>query len=527
DLDMGGANVAQTQYSVTGGTVQLGYTNTQSSSSYFGINAQPATNYPNIDFEAGVAKNVSAFTPGKINMLSLHVNANMTFDATGFPNVNIMGSNGTFALDDEGGFIQSTNTVTFSGSVNQLITSNTLTNESFYNLTISNTSGNVTLGVGTTIMNQLNFTSGQLDASNYPLTVSAGIVTITGASSSSYIITGDAVTSAGLLNINNLPANTSTIFPVGTTAYYLPATINPGANTGNSYSVFAFQGATTNGVANGPALSVATLSKMVNAEWNVNRTAGSGTAALTLNWTASGTNLEGTAFQGYGLNIGISQYTAGAWQSAAGNGNETIQTATSAFNSFSQFSVVGETMVLPLLLSDFNALLKNDQTVLLSWFTTEEMNIMDFEVQKSIDGSSWNTIGTVEANDHGSTKGSHSFTDKNPSNGINYYRLIIQNTDGLTGYSPARSIIITSVAGISVFPNPANHIIYISLTDAGTETNIMLISSTGQVLSSSVMGQSDKSITTFNIRDYPAGIYFVRIGCGDKILKTTTVVIAH
>ncbi len=85
DLDMGGANVAATQYLVTGGTVQLGYTSTQNSSAYFGINAEPATNYPNIDFEAGVVKNAQAFNTGNINMLSLHVNANMTFDATGFP----------------------------------------------------------------------------------------------------------------------------------------------------------------------------------------------------------------------------------------------------------------------------------------------------------------------------------------------------------------------------------------------------------------------------------------------------------
>jgi Secretion system C-terminal sorting domain len=527
DLDMGGANVALTQYSVTGGTVQLGYINTQSSSSYFGINAQPATNYPNIDFEAGVGKNVSAFTGGVINMLSLHVNANMTFDATGFSNVNIISNNGTFAFDDEGGFIQSTNTITFSGSVNQLITSNTLANEAFYNLTISNTSGSVTLGVGTTVMNQLTFTSGLLDASNYSLTLSTGVVPVTGASSGSYVVTGDGVTSTGLLNINNISANTSTIFPVGTATYYLPATINPGANTGNSYSAFVFQGTTTDATANGPAFSAGNIAKMLNAEWNINRTTGSGNAALTLNWTSSGTNLEGAAFQGYGLNIGISSYSGGSWQMATGNGNVSAQTATSTFNSFSQFNVVGESIVLPVLLSDFTAVLKNDQTVLLSWYTSEEMNIMDFEVQKSIDGLTWNTIGTVDAKDNFSTAGSYSLIDKNPATGVNYYRLLIQNTDGLTGFSPTRTVTINSVTGISVFPNPANNIVNISLDNAGAETNIMLINSMGQVLTTSVTGHSGNSTTSLNIRNYPSGIYFLRLESGEKMLKTSIVVIAH
>ncbi len=124
-----------------------------------------------------------AFNTGNINMLSLHVNANMTFDATGFPVVNIMSNNGTFAFDDEGGFIEANNTVSFSGSVPQLISSATLTNESFYNLTISNTSGHVILGVPVTVNNQLNFTSGLLDASNNSLTLSSGNVPVTGASS--------------------------------------------------------------------------------------------------------------------------------------------------------------------------------------------------------------------------------------------------------------------------------------------------------------------------------------------------------
>ena len=527
DLDMGGANVASTQYSVTGGTVQLGYINTQNNNTYFGINAQPATNYPNIDFEAGVAKTGSAFNGGIINMLSLHVNANMTFDASGFSNVNIMGSNGTFAFDDEGGFIQSTNTVTFSGSVNQLITSNTLTNEPFYNLTISNTSGNVTLGVGTTVINQLSFTSGLLDASNYSLTLSNGIVPVTGASSNSYIVTGDGVTSTGSLNINNIATNSSTTFPVGTASYYFPAMINPGANAGNSYSAFVFQNATTNALSNGPLFSAGSLAKMLNAVWNINQTAGSGNAALTLNWTSSGINLEGAAFQGYGLNIGISQYSGGMWQPATGNGNETIQTATSNFNSFSQFSVTGESMVLPVTLSDFAATLKTDQMVLLTWIASDEMSITDFEVQKSNDGHDWNTIGTVDAKGDLSIPASYSLTDMHPATGINYYRLIIQNTDGLNSYSPVRSVNITSLVDISVFPNPASDIINISMDNAGSETSVVFMTSLGQVLASSVMGHSGNSTTSLNIRNYPSGTYLLQVRNGENMLKTSIVVIAH
>jgi hypothetical protein len=210
-----------------------------------------------------------------------------------------------------------------------------------------------------------------------------------------------------------------------------------------------------------------------------------------------------------------------------GNGNVSTNTATATFNSFSQFNVVGESIVLPVLLSGFTAVLKNDQTVLLSWYTSGEMNISDFEVQKSIDGLTWHTIGMVDAKDNLSTTGSYSFTDKDPSAGVNYYRLFIQNTDGITGNSPVRTVTITSQVRISVFPNPASNTINISVDNDGAETNIVLINPMGQVLASSVTGHTGNSTVAFNISNYPSGIYFIRAGSGEKMLKTNTVMIAR
>jgi Secretion system C-terminal sorting domain len=526
DLDMGGANVAATLYSVTGGTVQLGYTSTQNSSAYFGINAEPATNYPNIDFEAGVVKNAQAFKTGNINMLSLHVNANMTFDATGFPVVNIMSNNGTFAFDDEGGFIKANNTVTFSGSVPQLISSTSLTNEIFYNLIISNTSGNVILGVPVTITNQLSFTSGLLDASNNSLTLSAGNIPIAGASPSTYIITGDGVTSTGQISINNLLTNTSTLFPIGTASYYLPATVNTGANAGNSYSAFVFQGLTTNALENGPSFSAGVLSKSLATEWNLTRTTGSGNASLTLNWASSGTAFEGSAFQLYGLNIGISQYTAGAWQMVTGNGSVATQTATSTFNSFSQFSVVGSGVILPVLLSDFNAILKTDNSVRLTWEYGDDAGIQDFVVQKSNNGNSWSTIGTVLSSSDISDVTHYSLLDPDPATGANYYRLIVQNKNGDNSLSMIRQVNLVSKARISFSPNPARNTIYISAFENDNPLYVKFMAISGVQLQSRVIEKGNGK-SSIDVSGYPSGIYFLEVLDDDKILTSGTIVITR
>jgi len=527
DLDMGGANVAATQYSVTGGTVQLGYVNTQSSASFFGVDAQPTTNYPNIDFEAGVAKNVAAFNGGNINMLSLYVNSNMTFDATGFPNVNIMSNNGVFAFDDEGGFIQGNNMVTFSGNTSQLITSASLTNEIFYNLTISNTSGNVHLGVATTVSNQLNFTSGLLDASNYSLTLPAGNIAVTGASSTSYIVTGNGVGSMGQFNINNISPNTSTLVPIGIPAYYLPLVINPGANAGNSYSAFVFSGATTNAIANGPAFNPVTLSKILNAEWNINRTAGAGNASLTLSWASSGTALEGTAFQGYGLNIGISQFASGSWHGGTGSGNEFTHTATTTVDSFSQFSVVGDGIILAKDLVDFEAHLNPDNnSVLLSWEVSGGAQLKEFEVERSVNGVKWNTIATVPSNSQLTTATFYSLTDDQPVTGANYYRLVMFNMHGGRDYSPVKKVVMFSTVDILVFPNPASNYINIYVRNSSSEFVTRLISPEGKILVQSI-GNTNSLANSMNINNFPTGIYLVQVILTNKVIKTSVLLITH
>jgi hypothetical protein len=183
DLDMGGANVAATNYSVTGGTIQFGGPNTQASSTFFGISPYPTTNYPNFVFAAGTAKSASPyFSANQLNILSLDVNANMTFDISQFNNnVNFMSNNGTFALQVQGNLINGTGSYTFSGAVNQLITS-ILATLPFPSLIIANTGGaTTTFGGSLTSITAggLTLTSGNLTPGTLTTMNITGITTLT------------------------------------------------------------------------------------------------------------------------------------------------------------------------------------------------------------------------------------------------------------------------------------------------------------------------------------------------------------
>ena len=728
DADLGGANVASTLYSVTGGTVQFGTPASANAGTFFSFEAWPTTNYPNFDFESGISKTIQPLNNGDFRMFSLTANANMTFNVADYftgnstKNVTIDGNNGTWAFDDEGGFVQGTCTLNFIGSINQAINSASLSNDAFYNLviantggattfvsgalntlniagtltinsgnfsagtmtilnvtgnttlnggtfnapatisesgnwtnngggfvpgagtvnftsgggqaingtvaaqtfynittnlsagqtlstggstitltaqnftettgnfvapptlklngslilsagnftsganmtvggnftnnsgnfaqgantvslngsaaqtiggtaattfnnlTISNSGGNVILGVASTVTNQLAFTSGLMDASNYPLTITSG-VPVTGASTNSYIIVGNGVSMTGLLTIDNLPANATMTFPIGTPTYYLPVTLNPGTNLGEGFSVYVFAPASSNAIYGGPVFSPALAAGILGAIWNISQSAGLGNATLGVNWASSGSALEGSSFQTAGTNIGISQYLGGFWQTATGNGNVATTSATSTFGTFTQFLVNTQNFVLPVGVTDFNAILNSNKTVGLTW-DASGIGFSKFDVERSNNGIDWTTIGSVAA-DAANADGQYSFTDLSPLAGINYYRLFNQQIDGSSSYTYIRTVNLPDVGSISIYPNPTSDRINVSLSNATPDLCIRLVSLSGQVLQSLKPGVTGASVATISVQHYPAAIYFVELVNTEKVVQVSSVLVSH
>ena len=530
DLDMGGPNISP--YSVTGGTVQFGTSTMPNNAAYFWIQPYSTTNYPNLDVETNNNPGAMAEIVGNVNALSVYIGAQGNFDASNITTLTITSSNGIYAFDDEGSFIPGSNMVSFSGGVSQLITSSALSSVGFYNLNVANTSGNVVLGVATTVTNQLSFTSGDLDASADPLTISNGSKAITGTGNGSYVITGNGVTKTGYLAIQKLPANTSVLFPIGTSSYYLPATINP-ASANTSYSAYVYPGVTTNALFNGTSETAAILSDMADGTWNIAQTAGTGTATLGLNWASAGTALEGTNFQTFGTNIGVTQYSGGTWGTATGTGNVATETASASMTSFSQFSVIGTPVALPIVLANFQAV-PQGRTAFLTWAAFPDGQPASFTVQRSTDGTTWTGIALVQADATATTETDYSYTDAAPVTGENYYRLYLQNADGSSSYSSVRTVAFTTTSRLSIYPNPANTAITINATGAasGNAANssnrlvIRLVNTAGQVLQSRMVDAGVASLT-MTTGTYPAGVYYVETLEGGQLLQTTAVLVAH
>jgi trimeric autotransporter adhesin len=191
--------------------------------------------------------------------------------------------------------------------------------------------------------------------------------------------------------------------------------------------------------------------------------------------------------------------------------------------SFSSFYFASSNItVLPLGLLTFTGTLQTNNSVLLNWKTENERNTSHFIVERSIDGSNFNSIGRVAATGN-SIINNYALTDNDAANQqalLLYYRLKMVDADGRFSYSSVITIRFSNITttSVSVFPNPAKNEATLSVT-TGDEMKIQwqLIDNTGRVLiNKNAMLRNGVNNITVDLSNYTTGTYFIKLS-GENI----------
>ncbi|KHJ38750.1 hypothetical protein PBAC_10890 [Pedobacter glucosidilyticus] len=383
----------------------------------------------------------------------------------------------------------------------------------------NNSLGNVTFNAASTTNTDATI-NGVLTLNNAKLTIRTGdnltmstTSSFAGTSNSAYIVT-DANTSTGIVGTLKLAGVlTSKLVPVGSTNNYLPVTLNP--TTVSDFSINVFQGTTENGTPNGTAF--ANKSDIVDAIYNINRTSGTGNCDVSLGWQAG---LEGANFSALSdANVGVAKYTGTAFTSFVGPGNNTTNTITTTITDdvFGPF-LVGKVGVLPVTLISFTAKASN-QTVVLKWKATSEVNLSHYLVQRSIDGLSFETLTSVKANNRSGVF-DYGFIDQFPSFGANYYQLVSVDIDGKTSTSSLQVVSLGAPIILSVYPNPTHETLYISGLNNGDIVRVVDL--LGKILN--VEQSNSANLMNLNIGNVNSGIYSVLVLRNGKIISSNKIV---
>ncbi len=176
-------------------------------------------------------------------------------------------------------------------------------------------------------------------------------------------------------------------------------------------------------------------------------------------------------------------------------------------------------VVLPIMLHDLKATLKNNGTVDINWQTKNESNTTEFEVQKSDGVNNYSLIGVVKAAGNSSLPKNYLFNDTSPFIGINQYRLKLINSDAKASIFGPVSI-RTSVQSNTVFsitPNPAVSFFNIKITTTkNCGINIVLHDIQGHLLynTKNHIKKGDNNFR-IDITPFPPGLITVMIQLED------------
>ena len=204
----------------------------------------------------------------------------------------------------------------------------------------------------------------------------------------------------------------------------------------------------------------------------------------------------------------VSHITNDLKQASISPANNTLQ-VTLAPMSITSLIVTGAAVALPQNLLTFTAS-KGDKKVVLNFTTTNELNVTSFEVERSADGSSFTTIGTVTGE---GANGKYAFIDAQPLPAANYYRLKLIDQNGSYSYSKIVTIRYDKNASVTIFPNPVKDVLNVQLHLPAGAISLQIIDGMGRMVKTVSLQSSGSTLSTaIDLSGLAAGQYYLHAG---------------
>ena len=423
----------------------------------------------------------------------------------------------------------SSGTITFNGTNQQEINGSGTT--SFNNVVLNKTSGDLILNAPITIVNNLNFTSGNI-------VNGANVLTIGASSNSAGSITHNTGTVTGKLRRYFNNDNGAVLFPVGNNNHTRDVSINIQGSPGtDQYLTIEYVDGYAQGASgileNGLPITTNDGQLIDNIDdegyWEIAPTNGDYSSEIntkSYDIEIHGKNITGVndvakvrILKSPGSNTSSENHTvwmAPSHISAAGTVDDFTLSASG--NGFSFFTIGGSgSNALPVELSYFGANCFDNETII-TWETESEYNSAYFTVEESRDGQEWVFVASVEAMGISTISNEYSIKHQALSSENTYYRLSQYDIDGayeiFEDQIAALSCSNSTEQEISLYPNPNNGDFNVVIRTESTEGQLGtldIINFNGAIIHSTELDIQ----SGFNL--YPVqkglspGMYFLRI----------------
>jgi hypothetical protein len=177
---------------------------------------------------------------------------------------------------------------------------------------------------------------------------------------------------------------------------------------------------------------------------------------------------------------------------------------------------------LPVELTSFIAEAQN-QTVILKWITTTELNNNGFEIQRKTKESDFATVGFVKGQGTTTNQKEYSYVDKNLSDGKYFYRLKQLDFNGVSEYSNTIEVDVRSFDNFTLeqnYPNPFNPTTTIGyVLQEKRNIKLTIMNAIGEEVAILVNEEQDKGFHKAELdgKNLSSGIYFYKLQAGNYV----------
>jgi len=163
-----------------------------------------------------------------------------------------------------------------------------------------------------------------------------------------------------------------------------------------------------------------------------------------------------------------------------------------------------------------------DDNAQLYWQYQSDGSIQHFDIQHSLDGKIWQTIGLVAAN---AERASYQYVDANPAVGQNYYRLQWTTEEGDEGESNV--VTVTIQPQLRIYPNPVTgKELFLQVEKEQFLENAVLFNAAGREVRRWALSDAQKQYQ-LPLSDLPKGVYTLRLNTGKQFIHQRLVVLSQ
>jgi len=171
--------------------------------------------------------------------------------------------------------------------------------------------------------------------------------------------------------------------------------------------------------------------------------------------------------------------------------------------------LVGASSTLPVNFTGITAT-KTGEAVIVKWTIAHETKMASYEVERSTDGRVFTTVTSQKA----TGTSSYGVQDANAPTNITtlYYRIKAIGTDGSIKYSAVAKLSISNYeSGITVYPNPVQHKLNLTLTNTATGNyDVRITTVTGKEVYGKKATVTDGKLV-LDASNFANGVYVVEL----------------